>query len=73
MPRRKERGENMTNKLKCPKCGRTNLFQDDCYETIHEEGNTYKKLICGHCEDCGIDLQWVEVYKFVGYEDMEES
>lgn len=63
----------MVEKLKCPKCGSTNIMQDDCYETIHGEDNTYKELICGHCEDCEADLLWTETYKFIGYTDIEEE
>ena len=63
----------MNTELKCPKCGSTNVWQDDCYETIKGEDETYKELMCGHCDDCGADLQWTEVYMFIGFADMEES
>lgn len=61
----------MTNELKCPKCGSTNIEEYDCYDTIHGEEETFKELYCGNCVNCGADLQWVKVYKFVGYEDIE--
>ena len=63
----------MTDRLKCPKCGSTTVAWDDCYDTIHGEENTFKELCCGHCEDCGTDLQWEVVYQFIGYDAIEES
>ena len=63
----------MTNELKCPKCGGAHIETDDCYETIHGEENTIKELMCGHCENCGTDVQWAIVYQFIGYEGIEES
>jgi len=63
----------MLNELKCPKCGGTHIVADDCYDTIHGENNTFKELMCGHCEDCDTELQWEEVYQFVGYDEIEES
>lgn len=63
----------MTNKLTCPKCGGTHIAEDDCYDTTIGENDTYREYICGTCEDCGANLQWVRVYKFVGYDDIEKS
>lgn len=63
----------MQKELKCPKCGSAAVALDDCYDTIHGEGNTIKELMCGHCANCGADLQWEKVYQFVGYDEMEES
>lgn len=63
----------MTDKLTCPKCGSTAVALDECYDTIDGEGNTIKELYCGHCANCGIDLQWEKVYKFIGYDKIEED
>lgn len=63
----------MTKELKCPKCGRTHIVKDDCYDIISGENNTIKELCCGHCEDCGTDIQWDVVYQFIGYDAVEES
>ena len=63
----------MTNELKCPKCGGTHIMEDDCYDVIGGAENTIKELMCGQCEDCGTALQWERVYKFVGYDAIEES
>jgi DNA-directed RNA polymerase subunit RPC12/RpoP len=63
----------MTDKLACPKCGSAAIALDDCYDVISGEGNTIKELCCGHCANCGADLQWEKVYKFVGYDEIEES
>lgn len=63
----------MTDKLKCPKCGGARIVKEDCYDTIRGENNTIKELCCGHCEDCGIDVQWEVVYQFIGYDEIEES
>lgn len=63
----------MTNELKCPKCGGTHIVEDDCYDVIGSAENTIKELMCGRCEDCGADVQWERVYKFMGYNDIEEG
>lgn len=62
----------MTKKLKCPVCGGTHIEEDDCLDTFHDGNDTIKEPICGHCEDCGIDLQWKRIYQFTGYDDIEE-
>lgn len=63
----------MTKELKCPKCGGTHIVKEDCYDLVNGEGITLKELCCGHCEDCGTDLQWDVVYQFIGYDAIEES
>ena len=63
----------MQKELKCPKCGRAHIIKDDCYDIISGENNTIKELCCGHCEDCGTDVQWDVVYQFIGYDAIEES
>ena len=63
----------MTKELKCPKCGGTNIVEEDCYNIVHDENNTIKELCCGHCGDCGTDVQWDVVYQFIGYDEIEES
>lgn len=63
----------MTNKLKCPNCGSTAVVLHDCYDIIHGENDTIKELMCGYCTNCGTDLQWDKVYKFIGYDAIEES
>ena len=63
----------MQKELKCPKCGGTHIEEDDCFETFRGGNNTFKECFCGHCETCGTDLQWEKVYKFMGYDEIEES
>ena len=63
----------MQKELKCPKCGGAHIIKDDCYDIISGENNTIKELCCGHCEDCGTDVQWDVVYQFIGYDAIEES
>lgn len=63
----------MTNELKCPVCGSENVEEYDCFDTTTCEGDTHREYICGKCNDCGTDLQWVIVYKFAGYDDIERS
>lgn len=29
--------------------------------------------IVGFCEDCGKNYTWVDVYEYVGYEDLEQT
>ena len=62
----------MTKELKCPKCGGTHIKEDDYDYTTHAGNNTIEEPIYGHCEDCGIDLQWKRTYQFTGYDDIEE-
>ena len=63
----------MTNELKCPKCGGTHIVEDDCYDVIGGAENTIKELMCGYCEDCSTDVLWERVYKFIGYDAIEEG
>lgn len=65
--------QDMTNELKCPRCDSTAIATDDCYDIINGENSTIKELCCGHCINCGVDLQWEQVYKFVGYDEIEVS
>lgn len=56
---------------KC-KCGST-LFMDDVYDISEDEYNSVIiKRIVGHCEDCGAEYQWEEVYTFTTVRDVEE-
>lgn len=64
----------MTDKLKCPKCGGGNIKKDDCYDIVDTMRNNVrgiKELLCGHCLDCGANLQWSKIYQLVGYDEME--
>lgn len=64
----------MTNELKCPKCGSANIEKDDCFDIVDAIINNVrgiKELLCGVCLNCGANLQWSNVYKFIGYDEME--
>lgn len=61
----------MTKELKCPKCGSMRIVKYDCYDTVSGRFNTLKELWCGHCKDCGTDIQWSLVYQFIGYDEIE--
>ena len=55
--------------LKCKKCG-GKLESDECFDTEWFGGEVYS-IILGHCEKCGTDHSWHEVYKFSHYEELQ--
>lgn len=58
--------------VSCPKCGSYLISEDDCYDWVHyDEG--LKELYGGHCDKCGAELQWSKIYKFIGFDDIEED
>lgn len=62
----------LTDKVTCPKCGSTWIDEEDCYSTdTFEKG--IKMRFVGSCMDCGAQLRWSEVYRFVGYDKIEED
>lgn len=62
----------MEKELKCPKCGSKYVVDDDTYDIAYGDGEiTYS--VCGHCENCGVSLQWREHYTFDGFDDIHED
>ena len=60
--------------LKCPNCGSDRIHSEDVYdiESVEIEGEEGIADLCiGVCRKCGIHLQWEQVYKFVGFRDIE--
>jgi len=62
----------MVDKVTCPKCGSERVEEGDCYNTI-DFNNKIKKYFVSTCADCGAEIQWSEVYHFVGYDEIEED
>ncbi len=57
----------MTDKVVCPKCGSAQIDEVDCYDTYTcHEG--VRMCYIGTCKDCGKEVQWDEVYQFIGYD-----
>lgn len=62
----------MVDKVTCPKCGSTWIIAEDCYDTYTFDKGVKMRFV-GCCMDCGTQLQWSEVYNFVGYDEIEED
>lgn len=62
----------MVDKVTCPKCGSTWVDEEDCYNTYHFDKGIKMRFV-GSCMDCGTQLQWSEVYNFIGYDEIEED
>ena len=56
------------NEFECLKCGGELEF-DDCLDEEFD-GFRYRRVVYGHCEDCGTSHSWVEVYKFLENEEL---
>lgn len=59
----------MSGELKCKKCGGKLEF-DECFDTEWLGGEVFF-IILGHCEKCGAEHSWHEVYKFSHYEELQ--
>lgn len=62
----------MVDKMTCPKCGSSWIEEEDCYD-VETFSKGVKTRHIGFCMDCGAQLQWSEVYHFVGYAEIEED
>jgi len=58
--------------VSCPKCHSFLITEDDCYDWV-TTGDGIKEYYCGTCRNCGANLQWSKIYKFVGFDDIEED
>jgi len=59
--------------LNCPICGSNRIHSEDIYDTesIEIEGEQGIAELCvGVCFDCTTQIQWEQVYKFVGFRDI---
>lgn len=62
----------LTNKVVCPNCGSAQIEGVESYDT-YDCNKGIKKRFVGWCEDCDTQLQWSEIYHFVGYDEIEED
>lgn len=56
--------------MKCPNCSCSDLYAINTLDTEYYHG-AYYDMVEGTCPHCGKSWQWVEVYTFDHYEDME--
>lgn len=57
--------------MKCPNCGCSDLRAVDTLDTEFFN-DAYHDVVEGTCPDCGKSWQWVEVFTFDHYENIEE-
>lgn len=57
--------------MKCPNCGRSNLYAVDTLDSEYFNGS-YHDAVEGTCPDCGKSWRWIEVFTFDRCEDIEE-
>lgn len=57
----------LTDKVVCPKCGSPQIGEIDCYD-IYTCNEGVRVCYFGTCKDCGEEMQWDEVYQFIGYD-----
>lgn len=62
----------MTEELKCPKCDSTNIDGGEVVDSDSGFGE-YVELCVGTCQDCGAKIRYSVVYRFVGFDDIEEE
>lgn len=61
--------------VKCPVCGSHNVEVDDVIDICSDEDKGVELLIkdtIGHCEDCGAELMWKQIFRYLAIEDLEE-
>jgi len=61
--------------VKCPVCGSHNVEVDDVIDICSNEDKNGELLIkdtIGHCEDCGTELRWNQVFRYLAIEDLKE-
>lgn len=54
----------------CPNCG-VKLEQDEVY-TTDLMGSYIDNCIVGHCPTCGKKFQWIEIYDYIGTDEIKE-
>ena len=63
--------------VKCPMCGSHNVEVDDVIDICTDEDGKGEEFliedIIGHCEDCGAELRWKKIFRYLAIEDMEEA
>lgn len=62
--------------VKCPVCGSHNVEVDDVIDIYSDEdknGELLIKDIIGYCQDCGTELKWKQIFRYLAIEDLEES
>lgn len=55
--------------LKCLKCG-GRIIEDDCYYSIAINTKVFREKV-GHCDWCGTNHSWTDVYEYVSMEDFK--
>lgn len=61
----------MSNVVKCPKCGSTNIREDGRFDPDYE-GDYIEQGCWGVCMDCKAELQWNAIWTETEVEDIEE-
>lgn len=59
----------MTNVI-CPNCGHE-LIGDESYD-ISIDLSECREYVAGHCEDCGKEYQWINIFTFSHVESIEK-
>ena len=60
---------NMINAI-CPICG-SELIEDESYD-MSVDLSECREYVVGHCENCGKEYQWKNIFAFSHVEDIEE-
>jgi hypothetical protein len=62
--------------VKCPVCGGHNVEVDDVIDICSDEDENGVELLVkdtiGYCEDCGAELRWNQVFRYLEIKDLEE-
>ena len=57
-------------RLECPRCQSENIETDDVFD-ISSTPFVTVNWCHAHCIDCGANMTYDRIYKFVGYKDIE--
>lgn len=60
---------NMINAI-CPICG-SELIEDESYD-MSVDLSECREYVVGHCENCGKEYQWKNIFVFSHVENIEE-
>lgn len=54
----------------CPNCGHE-LIEDESYD-IFVDISEFREYVVGHCENCGKEYKWIDIFTFSRVEDLKE-
>lgn len=57
--------------LACPVCASLDIYVDDTLDSYTGSDNSIICCSVAHCQVCGRNFNFEEVYKFAGYRDIE--